>query len=279
MYNIEYAYLSETPPFVRRNNDGERFLNDNSEAILNYYDRLSKELIEIYIQEETKVLKLQKAWETKSCAVCGSQMKYISSHDFWSCTNYQSNNQRHTTFSGKEPIITIPYCIISVNWLTDMLRTLGIEKHVNTKELYNWLCIQNGREDLYLKYSGIPSTKRIDGYVKTKIRSVKMELEAMKHLETLYSKVVYQQCITYKLADKKEAFCIPDFICSTPDVVHVIDAKLDCTNDNKMELYVSLVKHILNSKKDSRQVDGFHIMYNVSKWDKEHTKYGIIELK
>jgi ssDNA-binding Zn-finger/Zn-ribbon topoisomerase 1 len=277
MYNIEYAHLSTTPPFVKRSNQSESFLEDNKDAILHAYDKLQKSLYEESVLVAQEFNERKKAFEDKKCLVCGGKLRYIKSFQFWGCENY-SDTEKHTTFQGEKPVYYNNHVRINVNWLTDIIRECGIEKYVITKDLYNWLIILNEREDLLLKYTGTPSTKRINGYVGTKIRSDKMELQALEYLKMMYPKVLYQQCITYKLKDKKEMFCIPDFIVSNSKAVLVVDAKLDYTNDKKMDLYVELVKRIMADKSDTRSINGCHVMYNVSLWDKERTNYGIIKI-
>lgn len=277
MYEIEYARLSPTPSFVRRANDSEPFLEDNAEAILEIYDAFHKECYDDEMKCKEEYNQRKASFESKTCIACGGKLRFISSYEFWGCENY-GDGLSHTTFNGKTPIYYNNRVRVGVNWLTDIIRTAGIEKHVKAKDLYNWLVIINQREDLYLKYTGTPSTKRIDGYVKTKIRSHKMEMEALEYLKTKFERVLYQQCITYKLKDKKEIFCIPDFICSKDLDVKVIDAKLDRTDDKKMQLYVELVKWIMRNNGDRRNVDGAHILYKVSTWSASNSEFEIIKL-
>lgn len=274
-YDIEYAYLSDTPSFVRKRN-----YDDAKELIEKYQDKIFDEYYSLdaaYQQSKKELLDdynlRQQYFQIKKCT-CGGNLRYIERWDFWGCENYRNEGWQHTKLTGKTPIFQLYTPAFSRIWLTDILKEVGIHGTVNTKELYQWLIEENGYEDLYLKYSGKSSTETFGTYAKTKIRSSNQELDALRYLDTIYNKVIWQQCITYRLRGKKETFCIPDFICSLGQEVHVIDAKLDYCNDDKMHLYVQLVSVVLRSKDDHRKVKGLHVLQH----EEVESDFGFIKL-
>jgi hypothetical protein len=257
-FDIEYARFSTTPIFERTTNDTS-ILHINKDAILAAYDNIKQH----FEQDATDVREYyereRKAFQTKTCAYCSGPIRYIAAFDFWGCANYKSEGQ-HSRFTGKEPVINLQPVRIRTTWLNDIINACGLAGQVRVKDLYEFL-IANGCEDLRLKYGYKPSTENFSGYIKAKQRSKIQEAQAHEKLKEYFEKIVCQQCITYKLKGQPETFCIPDFICGDDFKVVVVDAKLDYVDDEKMELYIALVRHILKQKKDSRNVLGSHIMY------------------
>jgi hypothetical protein len=212
------------------------------------------------LQENTDDYNLDcEAYGTKICRYCKGKLRYISAYGFWGCVNYADKSTKHSTFND-EFTLRSPYVNLPSHWLSDIIKDCNLKGDVTAKELLKFY-EYHGLEDLREYFGKGGSTyNTIGGYAKAKIRSIRQEQEAYEHLKGIYPKVVSQQCIRYKIKGSDEKFCIPDFICSNEVCVWVVDAKLGYTDDPKMDLYVSLIRYIMNSKNDTRRIAGGFIM-------------------
>ncbi len=257
--DIEFAKFSETPKFVNTHGQSADIIAEHSDALISAYYYYEQQKLEKR-KDLTDAVEIQKqTFQSKRCFYCGEKLKYISSYDFWGCSNYKDPGQ-HSTFSKKDPVFNYYHVNIPAHWIPEIIDELQLKGKLTAKPLYEFY-IGMGLEDLRTKYGYRSSLNVINSLTKTKRASVEQELKALKHLQSIFTKVVYQQCISYKIKGEKEKFCIPDFICGSDEEVYVIDAKLDACNDTKMLLYISLVSFITSSKKDKRPVNGGHIMY------------------
>ncbi len=254
------AAFTKTPPFVFKNRDRISNIPEYGQQLLEAYATYYNDLLTYAQEDEKGYNEKKKSFDTKQC-LCGSPLRYISSYDFWGCSNYKDQSKKHLTFSGKNPIIYPIKVRVKSTWLPDIISSCGLKGKVFAKELYEFY-LSNGLEDLRIKYGRNTTEKTFMGLIKAKGRSIEQEMAGLTFLQSAFSKVVYQQCITYKLKDEKEAFCIPDYIVSDGITVKVIDAKLDYANDDKMDKYIALVKFILNKNNDTRPVTGAHLLYN-----------------
>lgn len=272
---IEWVKLIDTPPFVRKQKYTNNISAEDWLKLINEYT-----LFDIELKEKAQLCidsysKKTTSFNTKTCP-CGGKLRYISSHDFWGCENYKDESKKHFSFSGHTPNIYSDYFNVSSNWVTDIINKVGLDGKINAKRVFEYF-IENGLEDLRLKYKKLPTEKQINSLIETKERSKIQEQKALEYLKTKYEKVVPQQCILFKLTGSKEEFCIPDFICSDKNKVTIVDAKLDYTNDSKMTKYILLVRHILRKNKDDRIVTGAHIMYSYEQ-QYNQTAYPVIIL-
>jgi ssDNA-binding Zn-finger/Zn-ribbon topoisomerase 1 len=200
-------------------------------------------------------------FEDKECAFCGGRLQYIDIYGgFWGCENYKTIQGTHISFSGRKPIIK-PKADVPRDILGKILTTCGLSKKIKYKPLYEFI-IGTGREDLRLKYGYTSMENLFNGYEKANINSKKQEEAALSHLKSMWDIVIPQQCIEYKYTDSAKKICFPDFICSNNAYVTVVDAKLWMTNDEQIDLYVSLISHIMKQKGDNRTVTGAYIVYD-----------------
>lgn len=257
---IEYAYFSETPVFQHGKHDSHKHIKDNAEALILAYENKKIKCEEEAQRNHENIVKDTAAFMNKRCRYCNSSLRFISGYGFWGCPNYKDKSTTHSTFN-EEYGVAEPYITISTHWIPEIISDCGLKGLVKAKDLFNWYTEQ-GLQDLRVLFGKSPSANSINSYVKTKIKSTRQEQQAYDLLKSMFVKVVSQQCITYKIKGEKQSFCIPDFICGNSDGVLVADAKLDCPNDEKMELYTALVKYIMDKKSDMRPVDGAHVMYD-----------------
>lgn len=273
---IEYAHFSKAPAFHYGKQHIQKNIDDNSERLLSAYESKRIKCEEEQQRNFENILKDNAAFRSKTCRYCGKPLRFISSYGFWGCTNYQNKSTLHSTFN-EEHFVSDAYVTISTHWVSEIISECNLKGAVKAKDLLSWYAGQ-GLQDLRRLFGKSPAINSIDSYTKTKIRSTKQEQEAYDLLKSQYQKVVSQQCISYKIHGNKETFCIPDFICGNASGVLVADAKLDVVNDEKMELYISLVKFILSHKNDQRTVEGAHIMYN-SPYLPRNSKFKLLILK
>lgn len=259
-YEIEYARLTSTPVFVHKGGQSEDLIMDNQMLFFDLYDQYLNDINVKYRSEYESYLRKIEAWDTKTCMICKSPLRMVYAYtEFWGCPNWQDGRE-HTRFQEPDPFIHAPRQRVYAHWLTDIIDISGFKKKVTAKPLLQFY-LANGLEDLREKFGYGPSIKLIDGLIKVKKRSKEQELFILDALKKKEGKLLYQQCITYKLKGKKETFCIPDFIWGDDFDVYVLDAKLDYANDDKMDLYISLIEHIQKQHNNERPVYGAHIFY------------------
>jgi len=277
---IEFAKLTATPVFTPvfdyKSHDA---LIQHGDEILSAYDALAEELISQDRSNVMRHLERRDCFHDKQCSYCGGVIIYIGTHNFWSCENYYKVGKpdQHMKYSGLNPVLKKEPVSLPRNPLFYVLQKTGLSGKIKHKALYEFI-MATGRKDLRIKYglSGMGNT--FNGYEKGTANSKEQEARALKMLSKIYTKVLYQQCITYKITGQKEKFCIPDFICSTKDIVTVVDAKLCFIDIDKMDMYTDLVRHILKSKGDKRQVTGgFAVNVGEVVYD-ENRKYRIFNV-
>lgn len=276
--DIEYAFFAPTPSYVYKQRNKESLIPNYKDKLLEGYADYHERALMNAVSEDEIYRKKKRAFDTKTC-YCGNNLRYIESYGFWGCSAYKNKLVDHITFSGREPYISSYSVHIPATWLPEIIAREGLKGKVFAKELYEFY-LSEGLEDLRIKYGKNTSENTFNGYIKAKGRSIEQEDLAEGYLQTVYKRVAVQQCIHYKLKDGKVSFCIPDFIVGDQEQVTVIDAKLDYTNDPKMDKYIELVEFILRGRKDHRSVTGAYIMYDVNE-DVTHfftTKFPIIRI-
>ena len=278
MLHIEYAKLTKTPEFAPKiDTESQRLIQIHAEQILQEYDILTFDLISKEKKYFGEYQERLDCWNEKVCAFCGGKLHFIPVYDgFWGCENYKTIKGNHTTFSGKEPVIS---------WRMDMpsdillyiLKQLGLQKKIKHKPLYDFI-MSTGREDLRLKYGFTSMQNTFNGRQVGKQRSLHQEKKAHEYLITKYNIVIPQQCITYKLFGEKERFCIPDFICSNANEVLIADAKLSFIDEAQLTRYIDLISFIMDKKGDKRYVKGAFIVYRSEFAPVNDSKYPLIEI-
>lgn len=277
--DIIYAKFVPTPAFVRKENNSEFHINQHQARIIEVYNLTESRATDIANEDEVLYQKLKTSFETKKCIACGGNIRYVHSYDFWGCANYRTEipYKRHTTFSGKEPFISVRRVDIDRHWIANIIKECDLKGKVTVKKLHEFF-VKNKIPDLRMKYGLSGGEDLFMGLVKASKRSKEQELECLEYIQQFQTKVVYQQCIEYQLKDKKPTICIPDFIAGDDKFVTVIDAKLDYVNDAKMDLYVALVEFIIRLKGDKRKVVGSHIMYYDDVNQFMNSKYPVITI-
>lgn len=271
---LQYVKLTETPSFVRKR---KREISDNEkEVLLKAYSDYQNKLLESSKEKIGNYQQKLNLWNSKTC-YCGGKLRYITGFDFWGCENYKDKSSSHITFQGKNATVYPISFLVSVNWVTEILQSAGLRGEITPKDCYKFF-IQSGLEDLRIKYGFRSTEENMMTFIKAKSRSQEQEDLALSYLQTVYDKVLYQQCITFKEVGKKESFCIPDFIVSSEFEVKIVDAKLDYANDKKMDKYVELISFLMRQKEDLRPVSGAHIMYEKSVSEYFKSKHELITI-
>lgn len=271
---IQYAYLSKTPVFYKNEIKSLEFIELNKQRLIGAYqfllNKLEKEEIEYQKIYDKKCLCLK----NKIC-LCGSKLKWIDGYAFWGCISYKDKTNEHITFIDENQKIWKDKIRISSNWVALLIKDLGLKGKIQAKFLADWFK-KEGYIDLAEKCGYTPYN--YDGYITTNEKSKEQEKEWKSILNEIFDKVIYQQCIKYKLVGEDEKFCIPDFICSLDGVgVFVIDCKLnEYLDDEKSELYLELIKKILLDKGDVREVCFLYATNPFSDNIDEKTSFSIV---
>lgn len=242
------------PPIFHYSNPSEKLIKQYRDTLLKYYHEYDNELIVDFRKSGVDNLQLKKHISEKTCFICGAKMRLIRSRNFWSCPNY-NDGRAHPIFN-KEYEPKFPGVTVSKNWLTTIIYQAGLQKRLKAKSLLGFY-ESEGLEDLREKYGFTSTYKTVNNFIETRKRSQEQELVGLKALQSMYSKVSYQQWIEYSLSYSHEIkICCPDFICGSSNEVVVYDAKLSAFNDDiiKITLYKNIVKRLLESVNDSRPV-------------------------
>lgn len=272
---IEYAFLTEKPNFNKGKDYSLHYIELHKEEIIREYNKFINLYKSQHHENALMHQRLQQSFANKTCINCGGKLRYIHGYDFWGCVNYLDGKE-HRSFSGENPEIKLDRVNVKTTWIIDVMKQSGIRGKVKSNILLNWLQ-DNGYPDPYQIYGYGKTIDHLNGWAIARERTTKLENAALFYLMDIYPKVLYQQCIAYKLKGKKETFCIPDYIVSNDKEVRIVDAKLQTTNDEQIALYVALVGFIMNGRKDKRKLTGAYIMDEVSDWN-FNTPYEIIYL-
>ena len=256
-------------------------INKECESILN--NRYEEHIEEVsnyndYVNEVNLLIK------NKKC-LCGGNLRYISSYNFWGCLNYKDSSQHHFNFNGKDlpyfkereyrNIEYFKYSILSNNWLKDILNELNVKSR--PIRLYEYI-MKIGLEDLKSKYNNLKSENVLTSLNNTKSRTKKEEIEIYDYFSMLGLKLNKQLPIKYKLKGQKEKKCFIDLVLSNEDYIFVVEIKTnsDSLNYEQLELYDSLIRFMENKK---RYVKPIFVIYNSEKHHKHiYTSTSITEL-
>jgi hypothetical protein len=252
------ARLGDRPKFSSKRAGFNPIIEANADSLVDLYYAFKTNIIKDFDNRRVAYRKRKECFDNKTCETCGSKLRRVPGYGFYGCPNYQ-DGQKHSTFNSE----FAPYEVkvsVDKNWLTEILLQAGLHGSAKAKEL---LVFYQDREmkDLRTEFGFEPTDKMINTLVEAKARSAKQEKAATEFLSNRFEKVAAQQCIFYQLEGAQEKFCIPDFICSNSQSVWVIDAKLDYTNDTKMDLYTALIRFIMAGRGDKREIRSAHVMY------------------
>jgi len=285
--NIEYSNLKDTPVFIKKENDSLFFIEENKNRIIKEYEILKDRIEYEKKMFDSEYEKKKKLFDEKKC-LCGADLNLIDGYDFWGCNCYLDGGE-HIKFGNREnPIYrTIPN--LSSNWVALLIKDLGLKGKIKAIVLTEWF-----NENGYIDLCGILGHKPYN-YGSINISNKKSKFQekiAEEKLNSIFSKVLYQQCFEY-LFNNEIRICIPDFICSKSseiefdaEVVYVVDCKLSeyYFDDAKAELYICVVEKFLRLKEDLREVEFCYWVDDVNDLEREEkinhikskTKYGII---
>jgi ssDNA-binding Zn-finger/Zn-ribbon topoisomerase 1 len=271
---IEYAYLSK--PQIQYKAPINRDISKYHEALVIGYDEFENKINREAKERAESYKEKKRIWDAKLC-VCGKKLRLVeySYGEFWGCPDYQ-NGKTHITLPTQFYGHYIGQ-LVSRDWVTDIIKELGLKGKVKAKEAFEYYQ-SIGFEDLRVKHGRGSTEELINSLVKTNKRSKEQEWYSALYLETIYPTVICQQTIVYKLKGQEQKFCIPDFICGSDFEVMIADAKLDYVDIEQLDLYTSLVKFMMDKKKDERPVNGMFLMYEYSNFQPK-SKYPVVILK
>ena len=236
------------------------YLKKREENILQVYDEISEKYKQEYYRRQKESLAYKKAFEQKKC-ICGGNVKYIDSHDFYGCDRYKGDNTRHFNFFGKEHLaeyyINREFRPNANSWVSDVRNIADISKSVTTGALWMFLT-ESGCDDLSLIWNNRPTEDTVNRFKGAKKRSVNFEAQAFKLLKEIHpnDKIKSQQGIKYKYFDSQHKYAICDFIVISDDTVYIYECKLnDMYKDEvQKETYIDLVSYIIKDRSSDRKL-------------------------
>lgn len=189
---------------------------------------------------------------TDKCA-CGSGLKYLRNYGFYGCVNYAFKGY-HKNYKNEDGTYRSPHKRVpsqAKSYLSDIIKSLGLNGKLNAKSLHAFYTC-SGLEDLKLKYSGEPYDKLINQYSEVKKIAKEFEEDCYQRVLPLYTNVLKEFGIKYKLQGEEERYCFLDLLCSNEKVLHIFECKttkLDI-DQNQNELYLSLINFMDKSGRD-----------------------------
>lgn len=241
----------------------------NEKRLIQEYEKFESDIIKKY-ENDLKEFKLKYSlWKTKKCK-CGKKIIYISSYNFWGCTDYKSIEKEHITFREDEvqqKLFESYFKNIKVrlnkDWCTTILVNLNLKNKIQAKELF--LFYQSlGLDDLREKYGYKNTLLTLSTYEFANKKSKKEERIVKGFLENHFN-ILYQPYIEYKFKNSSKKICIPDLIISDEDIVLIIEIKTHnmYIDEEQLALYHQLISYLQTTKKDNRNLASIFVVNEI----------------
>ena len=194
--------------------------------------------------------------------VCGARLRYVDNFNFVGCSNFNDTSAKHSNYNYKDkhPVLSkedyvLQYSCFGQNYLSKFKKWLNIE-FINTTILYEFL-FTIGKQIPHFEIE----PEKYNTIIKSKNDSKNQELILKNLLSKKYTTILEQPHFSCKI-NGINTVRIPDFICSTSEEIHLIEAKAAeyLCDDDKLNLYTEILK-IYVSDKDNRPIKSFHIVY------------------
>lgn len=275
MKNFEYVEIltkEEVGDFIKQlnrknnsSNSNNPSLESNKTALIKEYHAYENEIISAFKSQLKEYEKELKLWNNKTC-VCGRKLKYIDGYKFWGCPDYQNEGKKHLTFKhNQQEYFDYRFKNIKVRlsaqWCTDIIKKLNLVGKIKAKELLLFYISLN-LDDLRRKYGYKSTIKSISSYVIANKESKREELEIRKFLKPFFDKTIHQLYIRFKEKESIEKIKIFDLIVSDENQVYLIEIKRHniYIDEEQLELYYELLKHIMTEKRDKRVMKSLFIV-------------------
>jgi hypothetical protein len=214
------------------------------------YTKQKKEHIEKIINAEIKNKKIDriKNGGIEYC-ICGSELRYIQSHDFVGCKDFSNKTIKHTylNYSNWHIEKNFDGPTISKNYLSEICKQIN-EKYkikIQASNLFEFLDLNQ----ISILTYGITRDKFKIG-VDAHSLSKKRELIIKSILEQNNIRFGYQKKIMYKIKDQVQTHAIPDFIVIKNNDIYIIEQKKHAENisEYQVELYKDLINFMHPNK-------------------------------
>ena len=230
----------------------DEVLKMHNDYYQNQYTKQKKNHFEKIKDEETKNKKIDKLKNggIEYC-ICGSELRYIQSHDFVGCKDFSNKRKKHTYLNYSTWHTENPFeePTISKNYLSDICKEIN-EKHkikIQASNLFEFLDLHQ----IPIWTDGITREKFKIG-VDAHALSKKRELMIKSILEQNNIRFGYQKKIMYKIKDGVKTHAIPDFIAVKDDNIYIIEQKKHAVNIS--EYQVQLYKDLINFMHPNKNV-------------------------
>lgn len=229
----------------------ENVLSDNFDLLIRKYKEYESAIF-AENEEIERIYKLELKSINDDKCTCGSDLRYISSHGFYGCVNYRSKGY-HKNFKNKDGSLRVPYKRSpdkAKSYLSDIISELGLKQKLKAKALHQFYTNQ-GLDDLKLKYLGEPYDILINRYAEVKKTAKDFENYCYTRLLPLYTNVIKEFPIRYKLFGESDNICSIDILCSNEKEVDIYECKTTKSdiNPDQNNLYLSLIKFICRHKR------------------------------
>jgi hypothetical protein len=236
------------------------------------YESYEENCILNFYSEKKQLYKQISFYKERKCITCGSTLRYITHEwgNFYGCPNYRDERE-HTKFSIiQEQSIQDRFdnlrVRIDINWLTDILKSLSLNKQIRASELLDFYTY-NGLEDLREKYGYKNTKSQIFSYHIANTKAKKEEKEIQTYMSSFFDKMDVQRGIRYKLENEKEKVGIIDLIIPYKDIIYLIEIKrhVHDIKVDQLQLYYTILSHIVR-KHDTRIIRPLFLVYNNSEY-------------
>jgi|GEM_PF-1799094 len=241
----------------------------NEKLLIQEYEKFESDIIKIY-ENDLKEFKLKYSlWKTKKCR-CGKNLSYISSYNFWGCTDYKNLENEHIIFREDEQQLKLFKSYfksikvrLNKDWCTTIIVNSGLKDKIKAKELF--LFYQSlGLDDLREKYGYRNTLLTLSTYEFANKKSKKEERIVKEFLENHFN-VLYQPYIEYKFKNSTKKICIPDLIISDENIVLIIEIKTHnmYIDEEQLNLYYQLISYSQKTKKDNRNLASIFVVNEI----------------
>ena len=262
--DIEYAKpmsKEEVASFLQSLKTKQNKLIASSNDVVNRY---SDKLIEAYFEFEKSLIEDNRlnadkhsiemnAYSRDKC-ICGSELMLVSNGSFYGCVDYKNDGTHKNFMNHKINNWGAPKLYRTTrakSYLSDIIQSLNLKGQINAKALASFYS-DNDLPDLYERFNGKSSAILINRFSEVKKVANDFEREIHERLKPLYTTVLSQLYIKYKLKGGRERVCIPDFVCSNEREIVIIECKTNSmsVDDLQNALYFCLFEFMNNGSRE-----------------------------
>lgn len=237
----------------RKDIEKENILKQYKSKLIDEYNVILSNIDKNYYLQDNLYYRKVNARDTNTC-ICGGKVVIKSGcyGEFQSCEHYRDQSIQHWIYKGYE--INQPQRFLNKDYLTDIIKKLGLKGKLNAKKLLEFyeqndlICLRE-----YCGYGN--SRQHIDTLTATKKKTNAFEGEMFNELEAKYPICISQLGIKYReKGGFKMRYCFIDILCSNDNEVVIYECKTHgmYKDGEQKEKYLSLINFIENKGRKVR---------------------------